>query len=72
MGGWAQDTQIDHVFPNGKGNPFIRRRVDVREWWAAAPDSEAALPGRKHQEILRQSLGLTVCDSLSEPKILPM
>lgn len=43
-----------YVFPNGKGNPFIGRRVDVNEWWAAAPESGAALPGRKHQEILSQ------------------
>lgn len=26
-----------HVFPNGKGNPFIESRVDVREQWATAP-----------------------------------
>ena len=55
------------VFPNGKGNAFTGRRVDVREGWAAAPDSKAAVPGRKHQEILSQG-PMPHCDSHTNRK----
>lgn len=51
-----------HVFPNGRGKPFTGSRVDVKEQRLMPPD-QAALPGRKCQEILSQWL----IDSLPGP-----
>ena len=44
----------------------MKRRVDVKEWWAAAPESGAALAGRKPgNPEPRTRASLSVIHSLS-------